>query len=33
MMSKIKSHPKASIMAALALVSAGVAFVRYRRGR
>jgi len=32
-MSKIKSHPKTSIVAALALVSAGVAFARYRRAR
>lgn len=32
-MSKIKSHPKASVLAALALVSAGAALVRYRRAR
>jgi len=32
-MRKIKSHPKTSITLALALVSAGVALVRYRRAR
>jgi len=32
-MSKIKSHPKTSILTVLALVSAGVAFARYRRTR